>query len=187
MESVAAPKYTLDTLKELVENEIAALEKLMDSRSAASDARAIEAQEAIKVGLAAAQTALAAAAALAKEAVTEAKASHAAEHAALAMALALAMLELKERLAEMNNFRDQIAEERTDFVTRDRLAAAVSAMEGALAAAVVTFTSLIALQEVKIVTLQTQLADLRGRLTAYITALGVGVTVVELFLRFIIR
>ena len=141
MTAMPAGGWTLETLKVVVEAEITALERLMDSRSVAADARATEAQEAIKVGLAAAQTALAAAAALAKEAVTEAKAAHAAEHAALAMALSLAMLELKERLVEMNNFRKQIADERGDFVTRDRLSTAVDGVNAVVSAAVVTLTT----------------------------------------------
>jgi hypothetical protein len=133
--------WTLSTLKAVVDGEIAALGRVTDARFVAGDASAAESKEAIKVGLAAAQTALAAAAALAKEAVTEAKAAHAAEHAALAMALSLAMLELKERLVEMNNFRKQIADERGDFVTRDRLAQSVEGVNAIVSAAVVTLTT----------------------------------------------
>lgn len=139
--------WTLETLKVVVESEIASLGRVTDARFVAGDAAAAESKEAIKVGLAAAQTALSAAATLAKEAVTEAKAAHAAEHAALAMALSLAMLELKERLSEMNNFRAQIAQERADYVTRDRMAAAVTTLEGALSAAVVTLTTRTSLLE----------------------------------------
>jgi hypothetical protein len=174
-------------LKVIVENEITALEKLMDSRSAASDARATDGQEAIKVGLAAANTALAAAATLAKEAVGEAKAAHAAEHAALAMALALAMLELKERLAEMNNFRTQIAEERGDFVTRDRLSSAIVTMESALATAVLTFTALVQVDASKISILQQELAALKGRIAGWGSALTVALVIFGLVLRFVVK
>lgn len=207
--------WTLSTLKTVVESEIAALGRVTDARFVAGDASAAESKEAIKVGLAAAQTALAAAAALAKEAVTEAKAAHAAEHAALAMALALAMLELKERLAEMNNFRAQMADERGDFVTRDRLASAIATVEVTMTALISALAAQVTLSSSKIVhmeasfaasevdvsalkatqtigmnrlgAIETEMANLKGRITAYSTALGVGFVLFELFLRYFVK
>lgn len=176
--------WTVDTLKVVVDGELTAIDRRLTDSRAAADARATEAQEAIKVGLAAAQKALDAAAILAKDAVTEAKAAHAAEHAALAMALALAMLELKERLAEMNNFRKQIADERGDFVTRDRLATAVTTLEASIVAAIASFTTAIAVVDARVLVMEKAHADLQGRIQAYGSVLAIGLVVVNLFLKF---
>lgn len=212
--------WTLTTLKTVVEGEIAALQGITNARFVAVDASMAESKEAIKVGLSAAQTALGAAAALAKEAVTEAARAHASEHTANAMALALATLDMKEKLEGMNQLRQQITAERGDYVTRDRLASAVTSLEATAAATMVTIdarfrvvetsmaTGLTALdakyatslgqaetrysntvkdQDVKIVELQRAKSNLEGRFTAYAAALGLGLIMVEIFLRFVIK
>ncbi len=179
--------WTLDTLKVVVEAEISALAQVTTSRFVAGDTRATEAQEAIKVGLANAQRALDAAAVLAKDAVGEAKIAHAAEHAAQAMALTLSTLELKERLVEMNNFRGQMAQERGDFVTRDRLQAEVKNMEGVITAAVATVTVSQALSDSKIAELTKSVNNMQSRFAAYGTAFTVGLIVFELFWKYVVK
>lgn len=179
--------WTLETLRVVLEAEIKSLDQVTASRFVSGDTRATEAQEAIKVGLANAQRALDAAAVLAKDAVSEAKMAHAAEHAALAMALSLAMLELKERLAEMNNFRKQIADERGDFVTRDRLQSAVTTLEGALAASVALANTAHNLTEAKLTTMSQAVAGMQSRFAAYGTAFAVGIVVFELFMRYVVK
>lgn len=188
-QSFPAPKsaWTLETLRVVLEAEIKSLDQVTASRFMAGDTRAGEAQEAIKVGLANAQRALDAAAVLAKDAVSEAKAAHAAEHAALAMALSLAMLELKERLAEMNNFRAQIAAERSDFVTRDRLQATVTTLEGALASSVTLATTAHNLTDARVTAIERAVAGMQSRFTAYATAFAVGVVVFELFIKYVVQ
>jgi hypothetical protein len=174
LNSAPSGGWTLETLKIVVDGEISALRGVTDARSVAADARASEAKEAVTVGLAAAQTALAQAAILAKDAVTEAKLAHAAEHAALAMALSLAMLELKERLSDMNNFRTQIDNERSDFVTRDRLQTAISGVEAALATMVVSLDARFRLLETtQAQAMLTQGSDLRLALSHQATQIGV--------------
>lgn len=188
--------WTFETLKERIEGEIRALSDVTVGRFSAVDARASEAQEAIKVGLAAAQTALAAAAALAKEAVTEAKAAHAAEHTASAMALALATLEMKEKLLEMNNLRQQITAERGSYVDRDKLESAVKVVEGTIAATAVALNASISSVntllmariselQVRASDLETARANLDGRFTMLGAALGIAIVVIQIGLKFL--
>lgn len=178
--------WTLETLKERIEGEIEALSINTDTRFSSEASFRSEAQEAIKVGFANAQKALDAAAVLAKEAVGEAKTAHAQEHAALAMALSLAMLELKEKLVEMNNMRNQITAERGDYVSRDKLDGAVKSMEGAMAAGLLVQTSRADIEEAKIGDLQAWRANMEGRMYAYAGAITVGLVILNVVMKFVV-
>lgn len=183
----SASSWTLDTLKVVLESEIQSLAGVTTSRFASGDTRAIEAQEAIKVGLANAQRALDAAAVLAKDAVGEAKMAHAAEHAAQAMALTLSTLELKERLKEMNNFRLQLDQERTDFVTRDRLAGEIKTIEATILSGLTTMNSQYSVLDTKQQDLAKIVNGIQSRIVAYGTAFGVAVVVFELIMRYVVN
>lgn len=105
---------------------------IADERNARYDARAVAADEAIKVGRAEAKEALTTALNAADRVRIDAERAHQDVHSSDAKALALATNEMKEKLAEMNQLRQQITGERATYVTRDVLDSRLLAVEAPL-------------------------------------------------------
>jgi hypothetical protein len=139
-ELLSPPTWTFATLKEYLEGQIsevsrqakegdAQLTTIANERNNRYDERARNAETALTAGFAAQQAALTNAFTAANQANVAAADSHKDVHSANATALELANKEMKEKLLEMNNLRQQITGERATYITRDVLDARLAALE----------------------------------------------------------
>lgn len=101
--------------------------------------------------------------------IKEYKESHDREHKLLAEALRASREALDVRLETMNQFRAQILSERGLMVTKERFDVVHEGLDK------------------RVGVIEAGLANLVGRMAAYAIALGVGLTVLELILRFVVK
>jgi hypothetical protein len=108
------------------------------------------------------------------------KEAHKNEHKMLAESNNLARENLDIRLESMNQFRNQINDERGSMVSIDRFEARIEALEK-------TIETHYQSNERRISTMEKTLSNLSGRWTAGTTALGVGLILLQLFFHFVIK
>ena len=108
------------------------------------------------------------------------KAAHAREHELLAESVEQTKENLELRLESMNEFRKQILDERGTFVNRDRFNLKTEEIER-------NAKHQAEMDNRRTGALETQLANLKGRLAAIGTSITIGLIILELILRFLIK
>ncbi len=105
--------------------------------------------------------------------------AHQKEHALMAETSAVMHAAMEARLKTMNEFRAQIMDERSTFVTQDRYDVKHEALERIVVAR-------IEFAEKRVIELEKMVANMKGRSAAIMAAIGVGLVVFELLLRFVL-
>jgi hypothetical protein len=108
------------------------------------------------------------------------KIAHAREHELLAESVEQTKENLELRLESMNQFRAQILSERGSMVTLDKFDSKVNEIEKVNKAKTDS-------DNIRIGAMETQLANLKGRMTATATGITIFLVVLELILRFVVK
>jgi len=108
------------------------------------------------------------------------KVAHGKEHELLAESVQHTRENLELRLESMNEFRKQILEERGTFLPRDRFNQKIEEIEK-------TLKNHEERSNERIGALEVQLSNLSGRVAAIGSAITIGLIILELLLRFLIK
>ena len=105
--------------------------------------------------------------------------AHQKEHVLLAENATRAREALEMRLEAMNEFRKQLERERSGFLTQDKYDVKHEALERVV-------ISRIEFAEKRVMELEKMVANMKGRSAAIISALGIGLVILQLILHFVL-